>query len=343
MNTVPLLSFCIATMNRGNVIDETIGSILEQIPSNVEVVILDSSSDDVTAKIVSTWQAKGYSLRYERRPPSGFDRDYCHAVAMSRGDYCWLFPDDDLVRPGAVSAVLAALATQPDCVIANAEVRNQTLETLIEANRLGFTEDRVYLPDQFERLAADLLYHRYISYVGAVIIRRSVWDQRSKELYFGSDFLSVGLVLQVPFSGNVIVLAEPGISIRYGVALWTSRALQIWFIKWPQLIWSFEHLGVATKQISGTRDPWNDLHELVNSRALGWLSFASYRKWLHPLSLSFRTRLNLWILCAIPFPWINRWLTARVRRQTQSQGIRHWDLENAYVRWRRHRANPQGV
>jgi len=118
----PILSICIATYNRAGFIGETLDSILHQLTDEVEIVVVDGASTDATPTVMERYAADCPGLRYVRLPAKGgVDQDYCKAVECARGEYCWLFPDDDLFKPGAVKRVLDELRNGPCLVIVNAE------------------------------------------------------------------------------------------------------------------------------------------------------------------------------------------------------------------------------
>ena len=65
--------------------------------------------DDTTA-VVESFQQRYPSLRYERRDErGGIDRDIARTVDLARGEYCWLFCADDVMKPGAIGQMLENL------------------------------------------------------------------------------------------------------------------------------------------------------------------------------------------------------------------------------------------
>ena len=109
MNQIKI-SICIATRNRGAFIAETLGSIIAQATDQVEIVVLDGASTDDTGEVVRQYQERFPRLRYVRQEMNmGVDRDFATAVDLAIGEYCWLFSDDDLLKPGAIQAVLDAI------------------------------------------------------------------------------------------------------------------------------------------------------------------------------------------------------------------------------------------
>ena len=130
----PLLSICIATYNRAGFIGETLDSIIRQLTDEVEIVVVDGASTDATRTVMERYAADCPGLRYIRLPEKGgIDQDFCKAVEYARGEYCWLFPDDDLFKPGAVQRVLDELRNSYSLVIVNAEVMDRCLLDLAPA------------------------------------------------------------------------------------------------------------------------------------------------------------------------------------------------------------------
>ena len=162
-----------------------------------------------------------------------------------------------------------------------------------------------------------------------------MWDERAKEAYFGTDFLPVGVVLQRAFAGDACVLAEPWITIRYGVGQWRGRALAVWNLQWPALIWSFDALSEHLRGKTTPREPWRDFRRLVGQRANDWLNWTVYRRVLQPLRLGIALRCWIWLLCLVPFPLVNRWFAARCRRR--GLFFSEWELNNCLAEWRRAR------
>lgn len=283
------LSVCIATLNRGNFIGETLESIICQASDDVEIVVLDGASTDNTCEVVRRYQERFPRLRYIRQKTSmGVDHDFAEAVSLAQGEYCWLFSDDDLLKPGAMQTVLEAIKDQYAVIIANSEVRNADLSKVLQPQRLPFLVDRTYESSETHRLLADT--RDYLSFIGCVIIRRELWNAREKEKYFGSFFVHVGVIFQSPLPERALAIAKPLITIRYGNASWLEKYFEIWMFKWPDLIWSFEHYPDAAKRQACHKEPWRRLRTLLLQRANGTYTLSTYLKWLEPRLKSRWTR-----------------------------------------------------
>lgn len=269
------LSICIATLNRGAFIGQTLESIVSQVTDEVEIVIVDGASTDNTPEVVASFAARFPRLNYVRLPQKGgVDRDYDRTVVAAQGEYCWLMSDDDLLKPGALAAVLAAAAGGYSLIVVNAEVRGPDMVEVVEPSRLTLAADRVYPPAAAEQLLADTA--TYMSFIGAVVIRREVWLSRERERYFGLEFIHMGVIHQAPLPGAALALAHPWIIIRHGNAQWTTRYFKIWMFNWPELIWSFDHYSAAARRAVVPHEPWRRPKILLTLKAKGSLTPRDY-------------------------------------------------------------------
>lgn len=330
------LSICIATLNRAAFIGETLESIVSQITPEVELVVVDGASTDNTEAVVRSFAARCPRLRYVRlEKKGGVDQDYCKAVELAQGDYCWLFTDDDLLKPGAVAAVLEATSRNFSLIVVNAEVRTPDLAVCLQASRLRGSDGRVYGPDADGRnqLLADA--GNYLSFIGGVVIRRDLWNVREKTKYFGTEFIHLGVIFQSPLPDEALVMARPWIVIRYGNALWTAKSFQIWMFKFPQLIWSFPDCADWAKQQVEHREPWKRWERLLQARALGQFSVKEFDAWLAPhLKPSPRKLLTRAIAClpVRPLNWLARVCVRHIACKDPS--ITLFDLEAGWKRSR---------
>lgn len=293
------VSICIATLNRRNFIGETLTAILDQLPRNWEIIIVDGASTDGTKDVVEElFQGRSNCHYFRLQEKGGVDQDYSVAVEKACGEFCWLMTDDDVVTTGAIKKVLSKLGDDLDLLLVNSTVLNAELSEVLIERRLQISDDRRFEPGSISELmavAGDLL-----SFIGTVVIRTSVWKARTQSPYFGTEFVHVGVIFQKPLERAAIAIAEPLIRIRYGNAQWTPRTFQIWMFKWPQLIWSFPDVSESAKRAVVLEKPYKHFSQLLGMKVSGSFGLRQYRDHLCREQMSFMHWFPIWLLAVFP-------------------------------------------
>jgi glycosyltransferase involved in cell wall biosynthesis len=321
------LSICVATYKRGKFIGETLDSILSQMQAGVEIIVVDGASPDNTPEVMKKYSLNHPEIRYYReRENSGVDADYDKAVGYALGDYCWLMTDDDLLLPGAIGRVLAAIAGVNELIVVNAEVKNADCSKTLAASLVKRSTDRKYTASERETLFIEVA--QCLSFIGCVVIKREVWLGRNRSSYYGTLFVHVGVIFQEPPLETTTVIAEPSITIRYGNAMWSPRGFEIWMFKWPRLIWSFEGLSDRAKARVCPREPWRHAKRLVLSRATGEYSYAEYRRFLAGKVGGLQRILALGV-ARMPAPWVNAFASVYILLSNRRAGVSMYDISRS--------------
>ncbi len=244
------LSVCIPVYNFGAFIGATLDTIVRQLPENVEIVILDGASTDATPEIVAGYQARFPRIRYERADRrGGIDRDIAKAVALARGDYCWLFSGDDLMREGAVDRVLRELDSGCDVYLLEAMLCRFDMTPMRVHRLLAISSPRTFqLDDPAERLEycrLALNTAAFFSYCSSLVFSRSRWDATEvDESFYGSHFCPAARILAMlprgltvrylpgPFLDNragVDSFNTKGMTHRYGIAIDSYHRIADWY------------------------------------------------------------------------------------------------------------------
>jgi abequosyltransferase len=335
----PLLSICIATLNRAAYIGETLDSLIAQLREDVEIVVLDGGSSDGTQELLMQYRQRCPQLRYVRQEaPNGVDRDFDRTVELASGEYCWLTSDDDLLKTGGLARVLRALEQHPSLVIVNTDARTHDLATIIVPRRLRFSSDREYGPNEISRLLKETGF--YLTFIGCVVIRRELWLQRRRSDYYGSLFIHVGVIFQEALPATTLVLAEPWITSRMGNATWTAREFEIWMFKWPTLVWNLRAPSDEAKAAVTSREPWRELARLVFFRGKGSYSLDVYAKWLRSRSNSWLNRFAAYLLAITPGKLVNAVALFYLRfirsdKAPGDIGLGIYDLRQSRYYWRK--------
>jgi glycosyltransferase involved in cell wall biosynthesis len=109
-----LLTIAIPTYNRAKCLDRLLGVLLKQLygESRVEVIVSDNASTDNTPAVVEAYRLQGLEIHYLRNEDNrGPDFNILQCYEQAAGNYVWIFSDDDLIAPGTLKRVLAALTT----------------------------------------------------------------------------------------------------------------------------------------------------------------------------------------------------------------------------------------
>ena len=277
--TKPLLSICIATHNRAEYIGETLESIIPQVTDEVEIVVVDGASTDGTSTVVKGYIEACKQIRYIRlSSKGGVDQDYCKAVEHAQGEMCWLFTDDDLLKSDAIGTVLNEVHKGYSLIVVNAQVMNKDVSKLISNKLLKIKANELYDELTFEKLFCRVI--PYMSFIGCVVINRDLWLQREKKLYFGTEFIHVGVIFQAHLPSPALVVADPYITIRFGNAQWTTRAFEIWMYKWPKLLCSFADISEQVRKQYQKTHSWRILKNIIIHRSKKEYTLKEYQKWL---------------------------------------------------------------
>lgn len=101
----------IATYNRAGYIAEAVDSILAQTLPPAQIIVVDDGCTDGTAEILAGY---GDHIDVLRQANSGKSSAINAALSHVRGDYLWIFDDDDLALPKALEIFAGAFRNHPD-------------------------------------------------------------------------------------------------------------------------------------------------------------------------------------------------------------------------------------
>jgi glycosyltransferase involved in cell wall biosynthesis len=113
-STRPRVSVVIPVYNGASMIEGAVRSVLDQDHPHLAVFIADNASTDRTGERVAAIfdDRVRYSYFDEHVPVAS---SYARALKLAEGDYVLMLAADDLLRPGALSALVLALESHPEC------------------------------------------------------------------------------------------------------------------------------------------------------------------------------------------------------------------------------------
>lgn len=105
----PLVSIAIPTWNRRDLLRTTLASARAQTYEPFEIVVSDNASDDGTVEMVRELAKEDDRIRLFVNDTNIGGMNYLAALKRCRGDYIKFLNSDDLISPGTVEQLAAAL------------------------------------------------------------------------------------------------------------------------------------------------------------------------------------------------------------------------------------------
>jgi len=190
------------TRNRANFIGAAIESIISQADDNIEIVIVDGASQDNTQEVVQGYQKRFKNLVYCRQKENGgVDTDMAKAIELSRGEYCWLFSDDDALKSGAIKRILQEIASGYEIYLCNVTACNLNMLPIRDRFWLSArVKDRVFNLHEKKEL---IEYCDKANSIGAlfsfwssIVLSRQEWNKTGYNYDFdGTAYASASVLL----------------------------------------------------------------------------------------------------------------------------------------------------
>lgn len=171
----PLVSICITSFNYGAYIQDAIESALSQTYRNIEVIVSDNRSTDVTARILASYSDDSRIRVFVNETNVGLCRNHNLAIKRARGEYIVVLSADDVLFPEHVEHLLRRIQDPFDPVlIASGQgmLMTEQLEPIAPLLALGNLPMPYSRRDDFGSLLF-MYYHMY----PAKLIARSVYEK----------------------------------------------------------------------------------------------------------------------------------------------------------------------
>lgn len=269
----PLLSICIPTYNRAQLLKSALHNLVPQIielGDTVELIVSDNCSQDDTVDAVAKYMENDAPIRYHRNERNlGAVRNIlllCNELA--RGEYCWILGDDDRVRQGGVARIVEILREHPeiDYVYVNYSTYIAVPEPGKFANPADFgpwgcigimnLNDRYV--SRWETLTEEDCNCLTATYCS--VFRRTLWLSASKDLLVGDPFTSVEstyphtvILARVMIGRSAWATGYPWVLNSVGAHEWTDYVTTVWLQRFPELLDLLIENGVDRKLLDRHR------------------------------------------------------------------------------------------
>lgn len=320
----PLLSICIPTYNRADLLEIALQALLPQIKAAgdaVELIVSDNCSPDHTPEVVKQAQARG-SILYQRSETNvgiaGNIHKLCNELAA--GEFAWILGDDDWLLPDGLERVLSLLRRFPevDYVFVNTAVkppqeRNDykhlvaapSLSELLPTKAKDLTERPV---ERWEELIDPEVDDVFLGAVMCSVFRLSRWRTHKLKCRTGdAPFTSLDItyphtvtLAQTMIGRKAYYLGYPCTVTFFGEQEWTGYLPSIVLVRLQELLDLYLELGVNPRQIQKCRESLLNISTgalkemLLNPETLGgeyfslpkfvWKNKHNYRKLCRTLS-----------------------------------------------------------
>ena len=176
----PILSLCIPTYKRAEILSENLSIISEQLRevdlNELELIVSNNCSPDNTDEVVHSFIKLGMPITYNCNTENlGADGNFLKCMHISKGKYVWLLADDDYLEEGALSYILSCL-------------RNKEYGLLyVECHRNINYEFKEYddINKFFQQIGNE------ITFSSGCIFRRDIVETINHDMYLGSSFLQM--------------------------------------------------------------------------------------------------------------------------------------------------------
>ena len=107
-----LVSVVVPVYNAAEYVEGCIDSILAQDYTNIELILINDGSVDMSGEICENYAAKDSRVVYRYQNNSGVSTARNHALSIAIGDYVIFIDSDDKLKPEAIRTMIQALEAE---------------------------------------------------------------------------------------------------------------------------------------------------------------------------------------------------------------------------------------
>lgn len=145
-----MVSILIPTYNREKYIEQTVQSALSQTYQNIEIIIVDNCSTDLTWSILQTLEKSDNRIKLFRNSENiGPMKNWKRCVDEASGEYGKILWSDDLIDPEFITKTLPYLLDNPDVGFAYSGVEIFDEENGIRSNAGYIGESGLYTSEEY--------------------------------------------------------------------------------------------------------------------------------------------------------------------------------------------------
>ncbi len=166
-----ILTICIPTYNRVDLLKESIKSIINSISFSgfdVSIIISDNCSSDDTQTYCLELVNNYPFIAYYRNEKNVNELNFYIAAQRAKSEYVWLFSDDDIMSLNAVKLVCEALASGKNFIVANYDLYDNNLNVCKKSNYFSIKKDLEF--EDKNQLLVDL--NLKVGFISCIVFKR---------------------------------------------------------------------------------------------------------------------------------------------------------------------------
>ena len=245
MNMKPLVSICIPTFNGAGTLSKTLDIIIPQLSKSFEIIISDDCSTDDTLSIAREFQSRFNIIKvFKNNKNLGMDKNFHKVTQLASGKYIWFCGQDDLLGEGILSQVIKMLTENSDIGILNlnfSQYEHYMKKCITPSffELCSFDKERIKNNKELYFDTPKQYYEVFTqppSFLPSVVMLREFWETTNSELFYGTYFVQVGVLLMNMHKKRIGVFTAPLIKGRIPDDQWQQDGNKLFSIMTGDLV-----------------------------------------------------------------------------------------------------------
>ncbi len=322
MDANPVLSICVPTFNRPQLLEECLQSIvrsLEGIEDTVEIVISDNASEKATAEVATRFVRNHQNASYFRNERNVLDENFYLAMERARGRFVWVLGDDDQITADAIRLVLEKVRAGHDLIICQYSVMSPDFSRVLQKRGLPIASPSL-LNDRDAVLA---IYSTTLGFISCSVTHRQRFlsvptAERDRFMECGASFLYC-VYASAPVNCRPALIESPVVLYRSGIARFDDdHWVRTFVIGLASAVHALAQYGYSTQAIRKARNK-NILYNVIRRLVLLKMNNRPLQAAAAALAANYRDCPQYWLQCR-PVLLLPRWSLALARAMKRAIG-----------------------
>jgi len=233
-----LISFCIPTYNRAEILQECLLSLIDNIKEHgFNIIISDNNSADNTAHIVQDCVQDYPNIKYYKQNFTlDADEHFSKVLSYTESKYTWLIGDSYSINKVELETLLGVISNKNyDMIFVNA------------FDNIKNTDSKVYT--DLSTVLKEIGWH--LPLMSAYIYSKEILLKANYKKFFYSSFIQMGIVFDYFENRDFEFYWHNGNSLsvtkRYKSS-WQSQVMEVFIYRWPEFIFALpRQIGINVK------------------------------------------------------------------------------------------------